>query len=61
MAARTYVPGLRSRAQWTYRYITRWLAYLQAGLTPDQATALTLVITSLEALIEKLGPEPEEL
>jgi hypothetical protein len=55
MAARNYQPTLRRLLHTINRFIARYQALIRAGMTSDEAAALTVFSVALEDLINQLG------
>lgn len=58
MAAKTYVPKLRTLVLKTQKYSTRWNDKLNANLSAPQYAALQAVIEANQALLNLIPEEP---
>jgi len=60
MAAKTYLPGLQLILEAVQRYCTRYLATLNANMTPAQYSCLLAVIDAVGACLVSLTPHEIE-
>lgn len=60
MAAKTYVPGLRLVLRAAYRYISKYLTFMDPFLTSEQKEHVLTCLADLTVCLVSLGETPIE-
>jgi hypothetical protein len=56
--AKTFIPSAVDTAGVLHKYLTRWQPKLEAGLTTEQVTCLTTLITALAGFLACVTKPP---
>lgn len=58
MARKTYKPGVYYVLRAAERYITRWLPFMEAGLSEAQLTCINATLAAIQECIPLFLPPP---